>query len=86
MLLNDVLHESSVGWWNKALYILDKLFGFESGGNSKLKRVKQVFDQKSGEHVIYLEYRVRAANQSPIQTHLNSNSKVKVDNNKKGSK
>ncbi|MCW1719941.1 hypothetical protein OIZ54_14455 [Pseudoalteromonas sp. A3] len=86
MLINDVLQEASVGWWNKALYILDKIFGFKSDGNSKLKRVKQVFDQKSGEHVIYLEYRVRAANQSPIQTPLIKNSKVKVDKNNKGSK
>jgi hypothetical protein len=86
MLLNDVLHESSAGWWNKALYILDKLFGFESDGNSKLKRVKQVFDQKSGEHVIYLEYRVKASNQSPIQTTLTRKPTVKVDKNAKGSK
>ncbi|MEO2280240.1 hypothetical protein [Pseudoalteromonas pernae] len=86
MLLNDVLHESSASWWNKALYILDKLFGFESGGNSKLKRVKQAFDQKSGEHVIYLEYRVRAANQSPIQEPLIKNSKVKADKDNKDSK
>lgn len=86
MLLNDVLHESSASWWNKALYILDKLYGFESDGNSKLKRVKQVFDQKSGEHVIYLEYRVKAANQSPIQAPLIKNSKVNSTRNDKGSK
>jgi hypothetical protein len=52
MLLNDVLHESSASWWNKALLIFDKLFGFESDGNSKLKRVKQVFDQKSGVRIL----------------------------------
>ena len=86
MLLNDVLNESSAGWWNKALYILDKLFGFDSDGNSKLKRVKQVFDQKSGEHVIYLEYRVKAVNQSPIQALLIKNSKVKADKGNKSSK
>lgn len=86
MLLNDVLHESSASWWNKALYILDKLFGFESDGNSKLKRVKQVFDQKAGEHVIYLEYRVKVVNQSPIQAPLIKNSKVKADKDNKGSK
>ena len=51
---------------------MDKLFGFNADGNSKLKRVKQVFDQKTGEHVIYLEYRVKSTNQSPIRQSANS--------------
>jgi len=86
MLLNDLLQESNVSWWNKALYVLDKLFGFHADGNSKLKRVKQVFDQKTGEHVIYLEYRVKSANQSPIRQSTNSINPKRSDKTTKGSK
>ena len=86
MLLNDLLQESNVSWWNKALYVLDKLFGFNADGNSKLKRVKQVFDQKTGEHVIYLEYRVQSANQSPIRQSTNSINPKRSEKTTKGSK
>lgn len=86
MLLNDLLQESNVSWWNKALYVLDKLFGFNADGNSKLKRVKQLFDQKTGEHVIYLEYRVKSANQSPIRQSTKSINPKRSDKTSKDSK
>jgi hypothetical protein len=46
--------------------LLDKLFNLGSGNDSKLKRVAQGFDQKTGELVIRLEYRVKADNQNKI--------------------
>jgi len=45
---------------------MDKTFKLGTGNNSKLKRISQGFDQSTGEHVIRLEYRVKASNQSPI--------------------
>ena len=46
------------------LHLLNKLFGFSSGGT--IRRVGQKFDQEKGEHVILFEYRVKSQNQSPI--------------------
>ena len=46
--------------------LLDKVYKLGAKNDSKLKRVAQGFDQKTGEHVIRLEYRVRAANQNKL--------------------
>ncbi len=46
--------------------LFDKLFKLGTGSDSKLKRIAQGFDQKTGEHVIRLEYRVKADNQNKI--------------------
>jgi hypothetical protein len=54
--------------WNQLLALLDKLFNLGQINNSTVKRRKQWFDQKSGEHVILLEYRVKVANQAPIKS------------------
>ena len=53
-------------YWSKIKQLLDKAFQLGSGNDSKLKRISQGFDQSTGEHVIRLEYRVKASNQSPI--------------------
>jgi len=53
-------------YWMQVTVLLDKLFKLGSGKDSKLKRIAQGFDQKTGEHVIRLEYRVRADNQNKI--------------------
>ena len=34
------------------------MFGFEDRARSTVKKRKQVYDEKTGEHVIILEYRV----------------------------
>jgi len=53
-------------YWMQITILLDKLFNLGSGNDSKLKRIAQGFDQKTGEHVIRLEYRVKADNQNKI--------------------
>ena len=66
MKVTDFLPESSRSDWNTLISLLDRLFGFRSRGRSKIRRVKQEFDQETGEHVIYLAYRVKAMNQPHI--------------------
>lgn len=46
--------------WNRLLAVLDKIIGFPNRINSTVKKVRQAYDEKKNEHVIYLEYRVRA--------------------------
>jgi hypothetical protein len=53
-------------YWMQITMLLDKLCNLGSGNDSKLKRIAQGFDQKTGEHVIRLEYRVKADNQNKI--------------------
>ena len=53
-------------YWMQITMLLDKLYNLGSGNDSKLKRIAQGFDQKTGEHVIRLEYRVKADNQNKI--------------------
>ena len=44
--------------WDRLLVQLDKVFGFEDRKRSSVKKRRQAFDEKTGEHVILLEYRV----------------------------
>jgi len=44
--------------WDRLLVQLDKVFGFEDRARSTVKKRRQVFDEKTGEHVFILEYRV----------------------------
>jgi hypothetical protein len=53
-------------YWIKVIQLLDQLFQLGSGNDSTLKRISQGFDQAKGEHVIRLEYRVKASNQNSI--------------------
>ena len=45
--------------WNRLLAVLDKTIGFPNRIDSTVKKTHQAYDEKKGEHVIYLEYRVR---------------------------
>jgi hypothetical protein len=46
--------------WNKILALLDAQFGFQSNkASSKVKKIRQGYDNQTNEHVIWLEYRVR---------------------------
>lgn len=45
--------------WNRLLAMLDEVFGFQNKINSKFRKVSQAFDEKTNEHVIVIEYRVR---------------------------
>lgn len=73
MQTNDILQESQTTAWNRVLLLLNKVFGFKSGGT--VRRIGQKFDQRKGEHVILLEYRVKSQNQSPI---VKQSEKVKL--------
>ena len=45
--------------WNRLLAMLDQVFGFENKIKSNFKKVSQDFDERTNEHVILIEYRVR---------------------------
>lgn len=45
--------------WNRLLAALDKAIGFPNRAGSTVKKVRQIYDEKSNEHVFLLEYRVR---------------------------
>ena len=52
--------------WNQLKLLLDKMFGFTNIVSSRVSKRAQGFDNKKGEHIIWLEYRVRVAD-SPVQ-------------------
>ena len=45
--------------WNRLLATLDRVFGMNNKERSTLKKLSQDFDEKTNEHVIVIEYRVR---------------------------
>lgn len=45
--------------WNKLLASLDATFGFPTRISSKVKKLQQGFDNKTQEHVVWIEYRVK---------------------------
>ena len=44
--------------WDRLLVQLDKVFGFQDRKRSTVKKRKQLFDEKTNEHVFIIEYRV----------------------------
>lgn len=51
--------------WNKLLAALDNTFGFANKITSKVKKLDQGFDNRTQEHVIWLEYRIKVRNVAP---------------------
>ena len=45
--------------WNRLLASLDRVFGMNNKERSTFKKLSQNFDEKTNEHVILIEYRVR---------------------------
>ena len=45
--------------WNRLLATLDHTFGFKDQKKSTFRKVSQTFDERTNEHVIMIEYRVR---------------------------
>lgn len=45
--------------WNRLLVILDKTIGFPNKIRSSVKKKWQGYDQRTGEHVFVLEYRIK---------------------------
>ena len=50
---------------NQLLAALDATFGFPNGTSSTFRKLKQSYDNKRGQHVIYLSYIVKV---NPGQT------------------
>jgi hypothetical protein len=48
--------------WNQLLLILDKTLGFSNKTSSTVKKIKEAYDNKRNEHVIWLEYRIKTSN------------------------
>lgn len=46
--------------WNKLLQALNQTFDSQTGAASTVKPVQRAFDNTTQEHVIWLEYRVKA--------------------------
>jgi hypothetical protein len=44
--------------WDRLLGMLDQVFGFPDRKKSSVKKRRQVFDEKTNEHVFIIEYRV----------------------------
>jgi hypothetical protein len=74
-----VVHDSTVGLpkydqrrsndmnnWNKLLALLDLTLGFANRTKSKVMKRGQGYDNKTHEHVIWLEYRVSVRNDVPL--------------------
>lgn len=47
--------------WNRLLAALDAVFGMKGKEKSKFMKLSQDFDERTNEHVIVLEYRVKVA-------------------------
>jgi len=60
-----VQEDIDMNGWNKLLAALDATFGLSNKAASKVKKLKQGFDNKTQEHVIWLEYRVRVNDAQP---------------------
>ena len=45
---------------NQLLAMLDRVFGWPNKIKSTFRKVSQDFDERTGEHVILIEYRIRA--------------------------
>ena len=45
--------------WNRLLAALDHVYGYKDKKKSTIRKVSQTFDERTNEHVIMLEYRVR---------------------------
>lgn len=55
--------DSDMNNWNKLLAVLDDLFGHGARQRSRISKKEQGFDNQTGEHVVWIEYRVRLVNE-----------------------
>ena len=45
--------------WNRLHSCLDAVYGFKNQLKSSFRKIGQTFDERTNEHVIHVEYRVR---------------------------
>lgn len=67
MPINIVQEDIDMTGWNRLLAQLDSVFGFPNMVSSKAKKLQQGFDQKTQEHIVWIEYRVRVSNSRPLK-------------------
>ncbi len=61
---------------DQLLAVLDDVFGIENKIKSQFRKVGQDFDEKTNEHVYYIEYRVRGKGE--LRTTPSNRSKEKL--------
>jgi hypothetical protein len=63
--INTAKEDITMTMWNKLLITLDQLFGLPNKISSKVKKLQQGFDNRTQEHVIWFEYRIKVRNAIP---------------------
>jgi hypothetical protein len=63
--INTSKEDITMTMWNKLLTTLDQLFRYPDKASSKVKKLQQGFDNRTQEHVIWIEYRVKVRNAVP---------------------
>lgn len=69
MVLKEISEAVSRNLWMQLLDTLTRLFKFQPEQKPRVIRTEQFFDNKTGEHVIVLQYRVKLPNQAPLAHH-----------------
>lgn len=49
--------------WNRLLAVLDQVYGYVDKKRSEYRKVSQHYDERTNEHVVVIEYRVRRGSQ-----------------------
>jgi len=71
IVVNTFKEEATMTTWNKLLAALDDTLGFPNKVSSRVRKLKQAYDNKKNEHVIWLEYRIRVGtHRTPEQKNL----------------
>jgi hypothetical protein len=65
ILVNTFKEIATMNKWNNLLAVLDQALGFPNRQSSKVMKRTQGFDNKTQEHVVWLEYRVRVDDDAP---------------------
>lgn len=58
----------------RLLVDLDQVFGFKDKKKSTYRKVSQVFDERTNEHVIMVEYRVRRGGDGVVSRRIREDS------------
>ncbi len=58
----------------RLLTSLDQVFGYQDKKKSTFRKVSQTFDERTNEHVIMIEYRVRRGGDGVVTRQLRENS------------
>jgi hypothetical protein len=65
VLVNTFKEDATMNKWNRLLGALDQALGFTHRNSSRVTKRRQGFDNKTQEHVVWLEYRARTNYSEP---------------------